>query len=493
MREDIEEQEKELDKRNLRENSKEQYEGMGQKYIYRLAVLLLILTGFFEDFPVVLVTFYTAVAVSCGTPARQEVRSVITMVTIISPMMNSLWTMIILFCELCGGQKFYTNISYSCLKALCQKRSTKCRLSNHCCKEYLIIIGRTLLLGFIFLLFSGNFFMGVLTIGHIHGSVSLRPLRGSFPPRYLTHSVPAGPVGPGLDGTRDEAMFIYIVMDMQFPRQVVLYDNEGNIKAKSMWTNQILNRIYIGQFEELSHLKERNLTKAIPCSKVFPFVDKIEESFLVQTVSMEPLKINISDCKLILNIRYYPTNNDWNPFKEISHKFYSNITIEWGFYVSNESSCDSVVKALRVNDIDILTSDIKDDLIKYTCSSACGDDANICDNTHPVSFQSSRHRINSHWASHLFLAINDLKVSNSCFFNTSFEYSQKFCGESWSGVQTVDVPQEIQDVYPQFITITELYTFDETVVPRYYCNEMWNNSISCCGYPEGFPYYSYKP
>ena len=208
VREDIEEQEKELDKRNLRENSKEQYEGMGQKYIYRLAVLLLILTGFFEDFPVILVTFYTAVAVSCGTPARQEVGSVITMVTIISAMMNSLWTMIILFCELCGGQKFYTNISYSCLKALCQKRSTKCRLSNHCCKEYLIIVGRTLLLGFIFLLFSGNFFMGVLTIGHIHGSVSLRPLRGSFPPLYLTHSVPAGPVGPGLDETRDEAMFI---------------------------------------------------------------------------------------------------------------------------------------------------------------------------------------------------------------------------------------------------------------------------------------------
>ena len=107
-----EEQEEELNEgdksssQNVSNNSEEQYKVRGEKFIYRLAVLLLILTGFFEDFPVVIATFYTAVSPACGTPARQEVGSVLTMTTIISAMMNSLWTMIILFCELCGCQKW---------------------------------------------------------------------------------------------------------------------------------------------------------------------------------------------------------------------------------------------------------------------------------------------------------------------------------------------------------------------------------------------------
>ena len=104
-------------------------------------------------------------------------------------------------------------------------------------------------------------------------------------------------------------MFIYIRTNLRFFHQVVLYDNEGNVKATSTWINQILNRLYIGQFEELSHLKEGTLTKAIPCSRVFPFGDNIEE--------LQSLDINISDCKLIFNIRYYPTNNEWNPFKAL--------------------------------------------------------------------------------------------------------------------------------------------------------------------------------
>ena len=148
VREDREEQEEELDQGNKSSQRKlrKQYKVRAEKWLYRLAVLLLILTGFFEDFPVVLLTFYTAVAVVCGTPARQEVGSVATMVTIISAMMNSLWTMIILFCELCGCRKFYTNISYrSCVKVkrtfkslwqdTCCQRSTNSRLSKHRCKD----------------------------------------------------------------------------------------------------------------------------------------------------------------------------------------------------------------------------------------------------------------------------------------------------------------------------------------------------------------------
>ena len=512
VRNDSQEQEEELiegDKSspgNMRNDSVELYEVGGEKCIYRLAIILLILTGFLEDFPVVIVTFYTATSTACGMPARQEGGSVLTMTTIISAMMNSLWTMIILFGELCDCQKLYRNISYRCcakikyitikktFKTLCQKtccqKSTNLRLSKHHWKGYLIKFGKTLLFGFIFLLFSGNFAMGMLTIGHISGFISLRPIGITFP-FYLTHSVPTGPLGPGLDGKRDEAMFIYNLIGLRSPHQVVLYDDKGNVKGRSIWTNQILNRLYIGQFEELSHLKGGNLTKAIPCSRIFPFGDKFEESLLVQNVSMQSLYINVSDCKLIFNIRYYPVNNDWNPFKDILHGFYKYITIEWGIYVSNKNSCPWAITALRANDTDVLTSDIKDNLIKYTCSSACGDDANICDNAHHLTFRSSRQTINAYVPPRLFLAINDLKVADSCIFHAVFEYSQKFCDESWSTTQTVDVPQEIQDAYPQFITIPELYRLDkerETLVPKYFCNEMWNSSMSCCADPEDFRY-----
>ena len=95
MRDGTEEQEEKLNKGDITSsqivsnNSAAQYKARGEKCICRLTILLLILTGFFEDFPVVIVTFYTAVSPVCGTPARQEVGSVVTMTTIISAMMNS--------------------------------------------------------------------------------------------------------------------------------------------------------------------------------------------------------------------------------------------------------------------------------------------------------------------------------------------------------------------------------------------------------------------
>ena len=221
-------------------------------------------------------------------------------------------------------------------------------------------------------------------------------------------------------GKKDEAMFIYIRMNLRFFHQVVLYDNEGNVKARSIWTNQILNRLYIGQFEELSHLEEGTLTKAIPCSGVFPFVENVEE--------LHPLYKNVSNCKLIFNIRY-PINNDWNPFKQLWHQFGISIAIEWVIHLGNELSCPwaaTALAALRGNDTDFLISYVKDDLIKYTCSSACGDDANICDNAHHATFRSFRRRSNPHLPFDLYLAINDLKVADSSIFKTVFQYCPKF-------------------------------------------------------------------
>ena len=463
-----------------------------QKHISRLAILILILTGLFEDFPVVIVMFYTAVTRICGAPARQEVGSGLTMATIISSMLNSLWTMIILFCELCGCQKLFQNISSCC----CQRKSASpkhkfknlCRMScfskpsKNCCKNTLKTFGKVLLFGFILLLFTCNFSVGLLTIAHITGTIPLEPV-GVKIPFILNHFVVADGVGPGLDVKRDEAMFILIEMKIPQPYQVILFDNEFVITARSSSTNQIMNRVYIGQLQELSHLKEGTLTKAVPCSRMFSFVDKVDETLFTWNGSMPSRSTDFSDCKLIFTFRYFPTNNDWNPFKELFHTWFSDIRIEWGIHINDNNICPSGVRQRGIKEV--LTKEVENDIITYTCSSACGKDTNICTNAHHTRL---RPFYGSNFGqvfipSHLYFTINDMEVPDTCSFISTFEYSSKFCDISWADMETIEVPTEIQYGYPQFITIPELHKRDEeqsATVPRYFCDQLWNNSQACC-------------
>ena len=84
----------------------------------------------------------------------------------------------------------------------------------------------------------------------------------------------------------------------------------------------------------------------------------------------------------------------------------------------------------------------------------------------------------------LYLAINDLKAPDMCSFTMTFEHSLQFCDETWANVDSIEVPSEIQDTYPQFITIPELYKNDDdddyAKVPSYYCDQLWNSSLVCC-------------
>ena len=73
--------------------------------IDRLGVLARILIGLCEDFPVVLAVYYPTVMPMCGIPAKQNMRSGVSLATVISSMLNSLWTMICLFFELSGCTK----------------------------------------------------------------------------------------------------------------------------------------------------------------------------------------------------------------------------------------------------------------------------------------------------------------------------------------------------------------------------------------------------
>ena len=468
-----------------------------ERCVYRLGILALILTGLLEDLPVILLVFYTAVLPMCGAPARQEVGSDLTMATIVSSMLNSLWTMIILFCELCGCQKICGNIFLRCrvknhtnddslvrkIKSLPNKSICETSRVSRPFKQYCKMVFRScvkiILLGFIFLLFAGNFSLGLLTIIQIRGSLSLKPLL--IGPLFLQSSVPADKQGPGLDGKRDEAMFINIEMKPSSEYQVVLYDDEGYTKARSMWTNQIINRLYIGQLQDLSHIREGTLTKAVPCARVFPFLDRIDETLFTWYSFPAPRNADFSNCKFIFTLRYYPNNNNWNPFKNLLHDFHKDITIEWGIHISDNKVCPAGIRRFSVEEV--LTRDVEDGLIKYTCSSSCGDDANICNNAHHAKFQ-------AYWPADLievpgglYFTINDLKVIDSCEFITHFNLSSKFCDEYWADVEPVQVPLEKKHAYTQFITIPELYKFNEeqnTFVPHNNCDQLWNSSLVCC-------------
>ena len=290
-------------------------------------------------------------------------------------------------------------------------------------------------------------------------------------------------MGPGLDGKRDEAMFILIEMKLPQPYQVVLFDDESVVTARSAQTNRIYNRLYIGQFEELRHLKDGTLIKAIPCSRVFSFVDKIDKSLFTWECS-EPLRnTDFLKCNLIFTLRFDLDKNNWNhPFKNVLqgnwnplihvlNGFYRDIIIEWGIHIHTKSICPSGVRSLDISEV--LTKEVKDDLIKYTCSSACGNDTNICDNAHKTVISQTRfYPFLSNWnrsivkvLGDMFLTINDLKVEDSCEFNTSFYQSTKFCDSSWASMQTVQVSIEIQHAYPQFITIPELYKENIVRIP----------------------------
>ena len=317
----------------------------------------------------------------------------------------------------------------------------------------------------IFVLFTFNVFMGALTLVRIYGTLPLEPGEAKVS-SILNYYVPADSYGPGLDGRRDEAMFIYLEMNLPEPFHVVVFDDESTVPIKSAGTNQIINRLYIGQLQELSHLEDGTLTKAVPCSRAFPFIDRIDETHFTWNSYRPTGNTDLSSCKLIFTFSYV-----------------SGIRIEWGIRINDENICPT---SLRPFDMDeVLTTQVENDIINYTCNSACGDDANICNNSHNTAFRSfslGQNLDEVSILSDLYFAINDLKEPDTCSFTTTFERSSKFCDGSWPDVEPVEIPEEIRDVYPQFITIPELYRGDDenNKVPRNYCNQLWNSSMVCC-------------
>ena len=248
-----------------------------------------------------------------------------------------------------------------------------------------------------------------------------------------------------------------------------------------MKVNQILNRLYIGHFKELSHLKDGTLVKAIPCSRIIPLKTKIDASAFIWSPQNKQDNVNFSKCKIILKVKY-ETNENWNHFRKLNQDVINSLTIDWGINIKDTNVCPFGVKPLDA--AEFLTEQVQNDIIKNKCGSAYGNDTDICDQIEYGKFHGEQFDYNGTVnLAGLFLAVNDLRIADSCFFPTEFKSSFEFCDESCTDVEPVEIPTRINDTYPQFITLPTLYQWEDdhlAAVPQNKCDLLWNEDASCC-------------
>ena len=449
-----------------------------RRAINRLGILAHIIVGLLEDFPVVLAVNHLKAMPMCGIPAKQNAGSSLTLATIISSMLSSFWTMISLFCEMwscpeggfcCVGTKKHkkekpldvetTDRNHRQNTArLCLKRPFKVRM-----KKIFLKAGKIIVSILVFLIFSTIFLLGFLTICHVKElikiSIKIRPF--VLVPHVLTVQY-----GPGRDARPDQAMFIYLQYKLPKWHYITLNDSK---LTKNVPFRRVVNRIYIGQFQELSHLKDGTLIKGIPCRRAMPFLPKIDKHTFYWENHPESEE-EYANCKIIFTLRYFPTNNDWQPFEEIFvHHYFKFITVEYGFHINNKKTCPTWFNPQSSSFL--LSQQVQEDLMNYTCNSNCSEVSDICRNLKSWNSDLSQ-GISYHLVEKPSLVIHDLETPDTCEFDVTFEYSHRFCEKSWGEVEAVTVPEKIKDVYPQFITVPAWYDGSRNLMQRN-CTELW--------------------
>ena len=472
----------------------------------RLGFTVRVLIGLTEDLPVMILLYYSVVARFCGVPAKQERYSSITVATIVSSMLNSMWTMFILYWDLFGCNKKISDAHCCCtvIRSMYEQTSMLvcycgfcgCVTNSNCkcvclavhkplplspaspynrCKRMSLRIGKSVLFGFIFLLYLGIFTLSAMTLSNAYHKPVLD--KAIIQESEVTRAVIADEIGPGLDARPDAAMFITMVYELPNWYHVGLYDNRNVNVANSASVYQIQNRLYIGQFNELEHLKDGTLTKVIPCIRVFPYLDKIDES-LFQWNYLQKLNFtDFSSCKLIFRLRYHPTNNDWNPFINFVHKFFKYITVEWGIYIKDNETCPTGFQPPPVSSL--LTDTVKQDIVNYTCSPSCINATDACREASYGKFEETQFRrrlVGITRQPKFYLTVNDQLTVDFCNFITIFHPILKFCDKFWADFQPVKVPEYIKQAYPKFITIPMTYKEKETTHYLFLdskCSKLW--------------------
>ena len=474
----------------------------------RVGFTVKLLTGLMEDLPTIILIFYSSIIPICGISQIPERYSPTTIATVVSSVLNSMWSMFILYWDLfgcnkkmseaqccctvirsiykpstvlsicyCGCCGCATTSGYDCL-CLCHVERRPDQLSEAKVQsryQQISIWGRkALLLSTIFSLYLLIIVLGSFTLRIVLDAPPLDSLEmrdGEY-----TRSIRADIIGPGLDSRTDASMFVTMVYELPNWYHVGLYDNRDVNIANSASVYQMQNRLYIGQFNELEHLKDGTLAKAIPCSRVFPFLEQIDESIFQWNNSQKIYMTDFNNCKLIFQLRYHPTNNNWNIFINIEH-LWKYITVEWGIYIKDRETCPTGFQPLPISSL--LTESVKWDIVNYTCSPTCINYTDICRNATYGQFEEGDSVIPSIPITEepkMYLTINNQQTADICQFRTFFEFSTKFCDRIWAEFPPVKVPEFVKQTYPQFITIPVTYkNKDNTLYPSLdsKCSKLW--------------------
>ena len=487
----------------------------GERNVYKwLGLTVRLSIGLMEDLPVVILLYNSVAMPLCGIPAKRESSSPTTIATVVSAMLNSMWTVFVLCWDLFGCYNIMSNAQCWCntirseiepqtsmfvwfcgccgcaaisvCRCLCLRRNqtgppSGSSAPRRCAPIGIIIkICKRILKGIFFLIilviFGGIFLLSTMTLSLAYNRPTLDRAMVVMGPSST--AIKADKFGPGLDARPDAAMFATMVYELPNWYHVGLYDNRDVNIANSASVYQIQNRLYIGQFNELEHLKDGTLTKAIPCNRVFPFLDKIDGSLFRWNNSQKINMKDFSNCKLMFRLRYYPTNNHWNPFDELVQPVTKFITIELGFHVKDHETCPTGFQPLPVSSL--LTDTVKQDIVNYTCSPSCINATDICRNATYGRFEESpfERRSSSGLVSRpqFYLTINDQQFTDSCIFETTFLYTTEFCDKVWADGPAIKVPDFVEGSYTQFLTMPMTYKETGNIPYRFLdskCSKLW--------------------
>ena len=408
----------------------------------RLGMIVRLLTGLLEDLPVVMILYFSVVIPFCGVSTSHEWSSPITIATVVTSMLNSMWTMFVLYWDLFKCIKRPNDMNHTSISSNTNGKQVK---------RVALLIGRTFLCIMIFVIFTSILILSAMTIRIayrspiLEQSVMVDPWSGSVKTDFSSAEL-------------NEAMFITMTYELPNWYHVSLYDNKNVNIANSASVNQIQNRLYIGQFNELEDLRDGTLLKAFPCRKVFPFLSKIDDSLFEWNNFQQ---VNITDfcnCELEFKLKYHPTNNHWNPFTNFKHEFFKYITVEWSFHIKNSETCPTGFQSLPVSFV--LTDSVKQDIVNYTCSLCNGTD--ICSEALYGKFEEIQFGRSSNGATvepEFYLTINDQKFPDSCIYKTVFNFTMTFCGRSWGDTYHVHASDCVNQSHPEFITYLEQQDF----------------------------------
>ena len=232
-----------------------------------------VLGALMEDLPVVILMYYSVVLPFCGVPANQERYLSMTIAAVVSSMLNSMWTIFMLYWDLilynnnmsdaqccctvirsvyepqtllsicyCGCCACATTYDCECLclgRSGVEKnltRSSKANVQGKCARNG-VRIQNIKWFGIICLPFLPIFIVGGMTVSNVFDAAILD--RSGLAESEFTRSIKADKIGAGLDSGTDAAMFITMVYELPNWYHVGLYDNRNVNIANSASVSQI--------------------------------------------------------------------------------------------------------------------------------------------------------------------------------------------------------------------------------------------------------------